>query len=95
MKRGIYRILSGMSEITELPLTEMCREFSASVSGRREVIVDGVLSIKKYEREHIILEVCGDYVQIRGKELTLKNYYHTSLCISGRIDLLEFGGECI
>ena len=92
MKRGIYRMISGLSEITELPLNEMCREFSAILSGRREITVDGVLSIKKYENEHIVLEVCGDNLHIKGKNLTLKNYYHATLCISGNIDEVVFGG---
>ncbi|MBR5322726.1 MAG: YabP/YqfC family sporulation protein [Clostridia bacterium] len=93
MKRGIYRMMSGLSELTELPLTEMCREFSATLSGRREITVDGVLSIKKYENDHIALEVCGDKIHIFGKNLTLKNYYHATLCISGNIDQVAFGGN--
>lgn len=93
MKRGIYRMISGLSEITELPLDEMCRDFLVGVSGRREITVDGVLSIKLYENEHIVLEVCGDLVHIIGSGLTLKNYYHATLCISGKIDKVVFG-EC-
>ncbi len=85
-------MISGLSELTELPLYEMCREFSATLSGRREITVDGVLSIKKYESEHIVLEVCGDNVHIKGINLTLKNYYHATLCISGNIDQVVFGG---
>lgn len=92
MKRGIYRIMTGLSELTELPLNEMCREFSATLSGRREITVDGVLSIKKYENEHIALDVCGYRIHILGKNLTLKNYYHTTLCITGNIDQVAFGG---
>lgn len=93
MKKGFYRMLAGLSEVTELPLTEMCREFSVSISGRREITVDGVLSVKKYESCCITLEVCGDRICIIGQSLELKNFYHTTLCIGGRIDRIEFSEE--
>ena len=93
MKRGIYRFLAGLSEITELPLTEMCREFSVYVTGRREITVSGVMSVKEYENERIVLQVCGDCVRVIGADLVLKNYYHSELCIGGRVDRVEFGGD--
>lgn len=93
MKKGIYRVLSKISDQTELPLTELCSEFTASVIGRREITFDGVLSIYKYETNEIIIEVCGDSVAIIGEKLELKNYYRSTLSIGGRIDKIEYGVE--
>ena len=93
MKKGIYRILAKLSEITELPLNEMCREFSVYVTGRREVTADGVVSIEKYESDHIVLKVCGDRVHINGKKLFLKNFYHATLCIGGYVKSIEYEGD--
>ncbi|MBQ6701575.1 MAG: YabP/YqfC family sporulation protein [Clostridia bacterium] len=93
MKKGIYRFFARLSEITELPLDEMCKEFSVYVTGRREVTADGVLSIEEYGSDHIVLKVCGDRVHINGKKLVLKNYYHATLCIGGNIKTIEYEGE--
>lgn len=84
-------MLSKMSDQTELPLTEICSEFTANIIGRREITLDGVLSIYKYESNEIIIEVCGDSIAIIGENLELKNYYRSSLSIGGRIDKIEYG----
>ena len=91
MKRGIYRILSYFSEVTELPLSEMCRDFSVSLVGRRELTVDGVMSINRYEKDHIVLEVKGGVLHIAGGGLLLKTFYQTTLCIRGEINKVEWG----
>ncbi|MBE6717873.1 MAG: hypothetical protein E7574_01270 [Ruminococcaceae bacterium] len=93
LKKGIYRVLSKMSDQTELPLTELCSEFTANIIGRREITIDGVLSIYKYETEEIIIEVCGDYVAIIGEGLELKNYYRSTLSVGGKIKRIEYGVE--
>ena len=93
MKNRLYKFVSVLSEKTELPLTEICKEFSASLSGRREVIFNGVVSIEKYEEYEIKLSLCGDNVTISGKSLELKSFYKTSLRICGKITKIEFGGQ--
>ena len=92
MKRGIDRILAKLSDVTELPLNELCKDFSANILGRREITVEGVLSIYSYESDCIILEVCGDRVYIIGEKLVLKNFYHSTLCVGGVIKKVEIGG---
>ena len=93
MKNGVSRFLGRMSERTELPLAEICREFTVGLNGRREAIFDGVVSVKKYEKELIVLQVCSDTVSVFGSCLEMKNYYKTTVAIGGRIDKIEFGGD--
>lgn len=93
MKKRLYRMISTLSEKTELPLNEICKEFTAAISGRREIIFDGVISIDKYEEKEIILALCGENVAIYGNMLELKSFYRTALCICGNIDKIEFGVE--
>lgn len=93
MKKRITHILADLSDRVELPLTEICREVSLNIQGKREITVDGVLSINSYEDECIILEVCDDSIVIKGKGLILKNYYHSTLCIGGEIEGVSFGGR--
>ncbi len=90
MKKQFRRIISTLSENLELPLSEMCKEFTANMSGRREIVFDGVLSIDRYEDCQIILALCGERVSICGKRLELKSFYKTSLCIRGNIEKVEF-----
>ena len=93
LKKRITHILADLSDKVELPLTEICREVSVNIQGKREITVDGVLSIHRYEEECIVLEVCDDSIVIKGKKLNLKNYYHSTLCIGGEIDGVSFGGR--
>ena len=93
MKKRIKNILANLSEKTELPLSEICREVSIYIQGKNEVIVDGVLSIYSYGSECIILDVCDDSVVVNGSGLYLKNYYHSTLSIGGVIDVVSFGGR--
>ena len=90
MKKSFNKIMANISNITELPLNEICREFTAGISGRREITVDGVRSIIKYETEEIVLDVCGEYILVFGKGLQLKSFFKMSLCISGELDKIEF-----
>ena len=93
MKKRITHILADLSEKSELPLSEICREVSVNIQGKREVTVDGVLSIHSYQDECIILEICDDSIVVKGKGLTLKNYYHSTLAIGGKIEDVRFGGR--
>ena len=93
VKKRITHILADLSDKLELPLTEICHEVSVNIQGRREITVEGVLSIYRYEEECIILEVCDDSIVIKGRRLNLKNYYHSTLCIGGEIDEVSFGGR--
>lgn len=91
MKRGLYRLVSRISENTELPLNEMCKEYSVSVIGGREISVEGVRSVLKYERECIVLEACCGNISIFGEGLEMKSYYKTALTVGGNINRVEFG----
>ena len=91
MKKGFHRMMAYFSEVTELPLSEMCKEYSVNLQGRHTVTVEGVLSICLYERELIILEVCGDTLHIKGQKLVLKSFYQATLCIGGLIKGVEVG----
>lgn len=93
MKKQLYKVIANLSEKTELPLSEMCREFNATISGRREVVFEGVVSIDKYEQDEIVLLLCGERASVRGEGLELKSYYKTSLCIRGHLDKIEFMKE--
>ena len=93
MKKRIYRFVSCLSEKTELPLSEICREPIISILGRREITVDGAVSVVKYEREIIILELCNDIIKIYGKKLEMKSYSGTAITIGGEIEQVEFGGQ--
>ena len=86
MKKGIYRILSKLSDKTELPLTDFCSEFSATLTGRREVVFDGVLSIVKYETELVVLELCYDFAFIYGESMEIKKFLDKTVCLGGRIN---------
>lgn len=86
-------MISDLSEKTELPLTEICKEFNVAISGRRQIVFDGVISIDKYEENEIVLALCGESVAIHGSMLELKSFYRTALCICGNIDKVEFGVE--
>ena len=92
MKKSINRIISGLSEVTELPLNEMCQRWEIAVSGRGELTAEGVVSIKKYTAEAIVLSFCRGEVCIVGRGLWLKSYYHGSLRIVGEICLIDYGG---
>lgn len=91
--KGIHRFLAVLSEKTELPLAELCRECSTEIAGRREITVSGVKSIQKYEEDGVIMEVCDGCIYVKGESLVLKNFYHTTLCIKGKIDSIEFLGD--
>ncbi len=93
MKKVFNRMIYSLSDKTELPLNEICRGFSASVLDRREITVEGVISIYKYETDCVVLEVCGDYISVFGEGLLLKNFYQTTICITGKINRVEYGGE--
>lgn len=93
MKKLFYNILWNFSEKTSLPLNEICKDFSATISGRREVVFEGVKKIDTYSEERIVLSLCREYVVIYGKNLLLKSFYKTALCIGGIIDRIEFVGE--
>ncbi|MBR6681384.1 MAG: YabP/YqfC family sporulation protein [Clostridia bacterium] len=93
MKKGIYRIISKLSDKTELPLTDFCREFSATLTGRREVVFDGVLSIVKYETELVVLELCSDLAFIFGENIEIKSFVKGNVCLSGRINKIELCEE--
>ncbi|MBQ7968292.1 MAG: YabP/YqfC family sporulation protein [Clostridia bacterium] len=91
MKNIIYRTLSSLSEKTELPLTDICREFAIHTTGRREVIIEGADNLKKYETNEIIIGVCGGYISVFGNGLEIKSFQKYSLCIRGDINRIEFG----
>ena len=95
MKKGISRVLSYFSEVTELPLNELTREYSVNLAGRNRLTVDGVISINKYEKERIVLEVKGGRLYVSGAGMLLKTFYHTTLYIIGEINCVEWGdGKC-
>jgi sporulation protein YqfC len=92
LKNTIYRALSSLSERTELPLTDICREFFIHTTGRREVIIEGADNLKKYERCEIVASVCGGYISVIGNDLEIKSFHKYSLCIRGEIERVELGG---
>ena len=92
MKNIIYKALSSLSEKTELPLTDICREFSVHTTGRREVIIEGVDRLKKYETGEIVAGVCGGFVGVFGRGLEIKSFQRYLLCIGGEIERVEFSG---
>ena len=95
MKKGINRMLSYFSEVTELPLNEL-NGCSVNIVGRNNLTVDGVRSISKYEKECIVLEVKGGKLYVSGENLTLKTLYHTVLYVTGEIKGVEWGdGKCL
>ncbi len=93
MKKGIYRIVSKLSDKTELPLTDFCKEFSATLFGRREVGFDGVISIMKYETNLVILELCSDYAFVFGENIEIKSFVNGTVCLAGRINKIELSEE--
>ncbi len=93
MKKGIYRIISKLSDKTELPLTDFCKEFSATLFGRREVVFDGVMSIVKYETELVILELCSDFAFVFGENIEIRSFIKGTVCLVGRIDKIELSEE--
>ena len=94
MKKAINRLINSITDKTELPISELCREFSLSGAGRREVTVYGVISIEEYTEDSIRLRVCGGSIGIRGKGLGLKGFCNGALAVRGRIDGIDYGGEC-
>jgi len=93
LKKSNNRILSGLSESTELPLAELCSKYRVSVNGKYEVTVDGVLSVLEYGEEKIMLELCDRTVTLYGSMLEMKSYYRGSMVISGEIIRIEYGDE--
>ena len=84
-------MMAYFSEVTELPLSEMCKEYALTLQGRHTITVDGVLSVSSYEKDLISLDVCGDRVYILGENLVLKRFYQGTLCIGGSIKGVEVG----
>ena len=93
MKAVFKRLLYDLSDSTELPLAELCRSYCVNVTDKSEVRIDGVISICKYERELVVVEVCSQYVYIYGKKMYMKNLYKGSLCVRGDIDRVEYGSS--
>ena len=46
--------------------------------------------IKEKMLTKIVLEVCGEYITVFGKDLQLKSFFKMSLCISGELDRIQF-----
>ena len=96
MKNLIYNLLSSLSEKTDLPLNELCKEFTLNMSGLNHITIGGVKSIITYETDKIELDVCRSNLCVYGRNLELKSYHKTELSIKGGITRIELGkGECI
>ena len=91
MKNLIYNLLSFLSEKTELPLNELCAEFTLNMSGLNHITIGGVRSIITYETDKIELDICRSFLCIVGENLELKAYHKTELSIKGEIKRIEIG----
>lgn len=95
MKKKFHRLMAYFSEVTELPLSEMCKEYSLTLQGSHTVTVDGVLSVEIYEKDLISLEVCGNRVYIMGEDLVLKSFYRGTIYICGLIKSVGVGDNYV
>ena len=64
------------------------------MSGNREIIVNGVKALIKYDPDVISMQVCRGNISVYGKELELITYQKTVLCIRGDIEKIELLGDC-
>lgn len=91
MKKGISKAVSKLENYTELPVANMCGEFSAELCGDRQLTVYGCMSVVKYECDCVVIEVKNTNIFIYGDSLALESFSDKTIMVSGLICKIELG----
>lgn len=91
MKKAISKAVTKLEHYTELPIADMCGEFSAEICGDRQVTVYGCISIARYECDCVVIEVKNTNIIIYGDCLVLESFSDKTIMVSGMIRKIELG----
>lgn len=89
-KRGLIEYLSVKAE---LPSDILSGEARIELRGRNCLFVWGCRRILKYSQKHMILEMKGDRVSVRGERLVCTSYHSGTVSVEGLIRSVSFGEE--
>ena len=79
------KILRGVADMFDIPIEGIASVPNAQIIGNNIVNLDGCASIKKYDREEIILSTKGYLLIIKGKELSMANFAGGRVSIRGEM----------
>lgn len=83
MKKKFIR--AAVSDVFDIPLEGIASVPNTQIIGNNIVNVDGCISVKKYDKEEIILSAKGYLLIIKGQELTMTNFAAGRVSIRGEM----------
>ena len=81
-KKSIRRAIS---DVFDIPLEGIASVPNAQIIGNNILNIDGCASVKKYDKEEIILRAKGYVLTIKGKELSMANFAEGRVSIRGEM----------
>lgn len=83
MKKKIVRGV--ISDIFDIPLEGIASVPNAQIIGNNIVNIDGCTSVKKYDKEEIILSSKGYFLTVKGRELSMTSFAGGRVSIRGEM----------
>ncbi len=92
-KESRRTLVEYLSVKAELSSDALVGEARIELRGRNLLFIQGCRRILKYSPRHMILEVKGDRVSVKGERLVCTSYHGGTVSVEGLVSFVGFGDE--
>lgn len=83
-------VIQAISNKSELPIDLLCGYPYMQLFGNREIIIEGVHGITKYQQDILSVNIANKKLCIRGRDLHLEYLNNNNMSLKGYIMNIEF-----